>query len=250
LGKALIEYEKAMLLDPYSEQAIERLTTVYEHGGADLALLRKLERLAQSGTASSRLMEIAGRLYAEKGRYADAARCLKRAVEMDPHRRSASTALAQVYAQMDDPSAARALLMNPELQPASEPATPLIAALRAEQSGDRALAIEKYEAAIQAGDPSGIASNNLAWLYASQREQLDEALRLARWALERNPGNARVLDTLGMVQLQKRQFSQAITSFQRSLRRAALEKNSGQEQQAIAAHLASALEQAGVSPAH
>ena len=247
LAIALLEFEKAMLLDPYSESALEGLTAVYEAGNSDEALLRKLENLAQSGTPSSRLMEVAGRLYAWKGEYPDAVRCLRRAVQMDPYRKTAKVALARVYVDQQPNASAQELLTKPELQSLrQEKEFPLVAAAGAESRGDQAEAMREYEAAVEAGDPSGIASNNLAWMYAMQGKHLDRALKLAQQALEANPDSPQVLDTLGMIQLQNRKFSEAVALFQRAIRRASELKGMDSVQRTIEAHLSQALQVSGI----
>jgi tetratricopeptide (TPR) repeat protein len=249
LAVALVEYEKAMLLQPHSQQAIAGLTAVYEKGGADAALLHKLEKLALTGTPSSRLMEIAGRLYAWQHRYPDAVRCLRRAQEMDPDRSSVPLALAAAYAQKDPNAPASELLSQPEMQGLGKSGgnenSALVAALRAESRGDHGEAIRQYESAVRAGDPSGIASNNLAWLYAVEGKRLDHALELAKHALELNPGSPQVLDTIGMIHFENRQFSDAIASFQDGARRASQLPGMEDVRRTIEGHLLQALQVAG-----
>ncbi len=67
-----------------------------------------------------------------------------------------------------------------------------------------------YERALRAGDQSGVAANNLAWLYAQQGIHLDRALVLATSASKDAPNNPAVLDTLGFVHLQRREYSEAV----------------------------------------
>lgn len=252
LAVALAEYEKAMLLQPHSQEAIAGLTSVYEKGGADAALLHKLERLSQTGTPSSRLMEITGRLYAWQHRYGDAVRCLRRAQQMDPDRASVPLALAAAYAQKDPNAPASEVLSQPEMQALGESganeSSALVAALRAESRGDHSEAIRQYESAVRAGDPSGIASNNLAWLYAIDGNHLDHALELAKHALELNPGSPQVLDTIGMIHFENRQFSDAIASFQDGARRASQLPGMEDVRSTIEAHLSQALQVAGAEP--
>src|SRR6185312_2042460 len=240
LALALLEFEKAMMLDPHSLTAIEGLTKVYEAGGS-ASMPQKLEKLALSGTPSSRLLEIAGRLYAANGHNRDAERCLRRAVEMDPQRESAKMALAALYAKKFHDS--EPMLEKPEAKALdhferSSPA--LIAALDAEQRNHQDEAIQNYESLVHAGDPTGIASNNLAWIYASQPQKLDRALRLAQHALDVNPQSPQVLDTVGVIQVKRRHFTEAIALLQSGARRA-LELNESPElQHAIQSHLAEA----------
>jgi tetratricopeptide (TPR) repeat protein len=249
LALALLQYEKAMLLEPASRDAVEGLTAVYEKGDVNTPMLRKLERIAQSGTPSSRLMEITGRLYASQHMNREATRCLRRAVEMDPSRQSAALALAGAYINVDRQLDAKSLLSKHELRNlaigSDAASTSLLAALAAEHRGDRAEAVRDYEAVVRAGDPSGIASNNLAWIYATQGKNLGRALQLAQHALELKPGDPEILDTLGVVQVQNRQFTQAIASFQSGASHASEMNGMNGLQRTIEAHLAQARELAG-----
>ncbi|MFL6436669.1 MAG: tetratricopeptide repeat protein [Terriglobales bacterium] len=240
LAVALLEYEKAMLLAPHSKDAIEGLTGVYEKGGTSKAMLRKIERLAQSGTPSSRLMEVAGRLYASQHMYSDAKRCLERAIKMDPDRDSATIALAAAYVDARSNTTASELLNDAHLSRLGlfdESSSALIAALRAEHDRNLNEAIRQYESAVRAGDPSGIASNNLAWLYATRGKNLDRALQLAQQALQANPGSPQILDTLGIIEVQDRQYSQAIATFRSGIRRASELHGMAELQHTIEAHL-------------
>src|SRR5205085_10523845 len=74
----------------------------------------------------------------------------------------------------------------------------------AQRRGDVSGAIRGYELAVDAGESSGVAANNLAWEYAQQGIKLDEALHLAASAVDRDPKNPAALDTLGVVQLKRR----------------------------------------------
>jgi tetratricopeptide (TPR) repeat protein len=253
LAMALLEYEKAMLLAPHSKDAIEGLTAVYEKGRTSKAMVRKLETLAQSGTPSSRLMEIAGRLYASQHMYSDAKRCLERAIQMDPDRDSATLALAGSYVDSRSDTTANELLNDAHLRSLglfNESSSALIAALRAEQARNWNEAIRQYESAVRAGDPTGIASNNLAWLYATQGRHLDRALQLAQHALEANPGSPQILDTLGIIEVQERQYSQAIAAFRSGIRRASELHGMVELQHTIEAHLLQTQQLSGQPASH
>jgi tetratricopeptide (TPR) repeat protein len=253
LAVALLEYEKAMLLAPHSKDAIEGLAAVYEKGRTSRAMLRKLERLAQSGTPSSRLMEIAGRLYASQHIYADAKRCLERAIKMDPDRDSATLALAEASVDSRSNPTASELLNDAHLRDLglfNESSSALIAALRAEHDRNWNEAVRQYESAVSAGDPTGIASNNLAWLYATQGKHMDRALRLAQHALEANPESPQILDTLGIIKVQDRQYSQAIAAFRSGIRRASELHGMAELQHTIEAHLLQTQQLSGQPVSH
>lgn len=252
LAPALLQYEKAMLLEPNSREAIDGLTAVYQDGSMDLKMVHKLEELASNGAPSSRLMEVTGRLYALQHMHKDAKRCLRRAVEMDPDRESAVLALAEQYARDLGATRVADVMKTPEIRNIGRVAAPstsaLVAALQAEQRRDSAESIRQYEAAVRAGDPTGVASNNLAWAYATQGKNLDRALLLARHALELHPANPAVLDTLGIVQVERRQFTEAIASLKTGARIAAARNGSLELQHTIEAHLRQAYAFAGQTP--
>jgi Flp pilus assembly protein TadD len=58
------------------------------------------------------------------------------------------------------------------------------------------------------------AMNNLAYLLAQTGDSLDEALRLARKAVNKSPDNPAFLDTLGYVYLKRDQNDDALNIFQ------------------------------------
>jgi Tfp pilus assembly protein PilF len=153
-------------------------------------------------------MEIAGRLYAEKGLYKDAARVLTRVLQFDPSRTTAALALAEVHYALGNEKAASELMTSNNGWVPSAGLLKLRAA-QAQERGDVESAIQDYESAVSSGDASGLVANNLAWAYAQSGVKLDRALELATSAVERNPKNPAVLDTLGVVQLKQRNYSQA-----------------------------------------
>ena len=124
----------------------------------------------------------------------------------------------------------------------------IIAAVRAQESGDYAHAVEAYEFAIGHGDVSGLSANNLAWILAEQGEQLDRALQLAQMARQQDPKNPAVLDTLGVVHLRRREYSKAIDALKTASRLAAEAQPATTSEavtEAIQEHLAQALRLAG-----
>ncbi len=211
LGEALIQFEQAVILEPHSQAAIDGLARVYQHGAVNEALLRKMETVAQNPPESATLLEISGKLYAELGMFDDAKRCLSRAVQLDPERTTAAVALAKAQAATHDVASAA-----DSLERSSGTSAALMAGIRADQESDVSTAGQQYEAAIRHGEHSGVAANNLAWLYAEQGIHLDRALALARTAHDQQPDNPAILDTLGMVHLRRREYSDAIDWLQRA----------------------------------
>jgi tetratricopeptide (TPR) repeat protein len=205
LPEALMAFERAVVSHPSSEEAIEGLLSVYRRSKVSYAALEKMERTAQTPPVSSTLLELAGRLYADHGWYNEAIRALTKAVEADPKRATAARQLAQLQMATGDFSQASTVAAH-----VGGDFEVLVKAYHSQVSGEWQQAITNYERALRQGDQSGAAANNLAWLYAEHHAQLDRALELAETAVKLSPNNPSVLDTLGFVLLQRREYTSAV----------------------------------------
>ncbi len=218
-GAALIEYQKALITHPDSADALHGLLNVYRQGAITRSVLLQMEKVANAPPSSASLMEIAGRLYAEHGWRTDAIRALRRAVEINPQRVTAALALTNAYLAHGDPdSAKQTVLASRSIEAVTPGATAMLAAAQAQARGNDSAAIRGYEAAIRQGESSGTAANNLAWIYAQHGTKLDRALRLSLSAVERNPKDAAMLDTLGVVYLKLRNYSAATETLRKAVR--------------------------------
>ena len=211
--QALLNFERALSMQPDCEEAVDGLLRIYGTGRLSYAAIRKMEKVAQDPPASSTLLEIVGRLYGSRGLYSDAIRALKHTVEMDPKRTTAARMLAQLQANTGDFRGATQVAMKAGVDSQS-----LLSAYQEQNAGDWKRAAATYERALRAGDETGVAANNAAWLYAEHNVQLDRALLLARAAAHLTPNNPSVLDTLGFVHLQRREYSDAVKLFETAAR--------------------------------
>ncbi|HET9698768.1 MAG TPA: tetratricopeptide repeat protein [Terriglobales bacterium] len=205
IAEALVNYERAVVTHPDSEEAMNGLLDLYRRGKVSFSAIEKLERVGQEVPQSSTLLEIAGRLYADHGSYTDAIRALTEAVKLDPRRATAARILAQLQLSTGDVAQASAVASR-----AGGASETLLAAFRDQQSGKWQQAAGNYERALHDGDQTGVAANNLAWLYAEHGTQLDRALELAGDAAKFSPNNPAVLDTLGFVLFKRREYSSAV----------------------------------------
>jgi uncharacterized protein HemY len=217
------------------------LEQLYRQGNVTRPMIAKMERVASHPPVSAPLLEIAGRLYYDHGWPRDADRALRHAIAADPGRHSAAAILARVYVAEGQPASAAAILGK------FDHASAAIVRASSENSG----AAEKlYEDAIQSGDTTGIAANNLAWSYALNREHLDRALQLANLAHQLAPQNPQMMDTLGVVHLQRHEYNEAISSLRHAaeLARAPAARSSQAVLNQIEAHLRNAYRQSGQAP--
>jgi len=244
VGEALLEFEQAILLDPHNAKAIDGLTRVYRSGNITRAMLVKMEQVAAADPASATLMEIAGRLYADHGWTGDAKRALQAALRIDPQRASAAKLLARLYAARGQLSAAA-----DSAEHTGENSAALLAGVRAQENHDSSAAIKSYEQAIREGEHSGIAANNLAWLYVEQGINLERALQLSEMARSLAPDNPAVLDTVGFVRLRMRKYSDAISVLESALSMAGQRPSDPELLAQIRRHLSEAYLRAGKTQA-
>jgi tetratricopeptide (TPR) repeat protein len=246
---ALIEFQQAVILDPQSREALEGLTAVYREGKMTHELIARLEHTAAAPPRSSALMEIAGRLYSDHHEYNDAERCFTKALEIDRQRATAAMALAENAMAHNKGQAFDTLQSLAGKLGGSADA--LLAALRAQEQNQPEQAIANYETAIQRGEATGVAANNLAWLYAEKGQSLDRALELARFAHDHDPKNLAVTDTLGFVYLARREYTQAVNVLKDAVQSASASHAmpDAQTQTLLRQHLAEAYARAGAKEA-
>ena len=240
---ALIQYQQAVILDPHSREALEGLTAVYRQGALGREAIVRLERSAEAPPQSSTLMEIAGRLYGDRHLYEDAARCFRRAMEIDRQRATAAMALAETVTVAQKRQAFDQLASLTGKLGGS--ADSLLEAVRAQDQNRQEQAIAGYEDAVRRGEITGVAANNLAWLYAQKGQSLDRALELAKLAHDRDPKNPAVMDTLGFVYLTRREYSQAVNVLKDAMQLARREEIDKVTEASLREHLAAAYAGAG-----
>nr|WP_320009941.1 tetratricopeptide repeat protein [uncultured Desulfobulbus sp.] len=78
-------------------------------------------------------------------------------------------------------------------------------------------AAAQYQKVVSSFPNYYVGYNQLAWLYAKNKMQLDTALKLAKKADSLQPGNASILDTLGWIYYQKQEFSKAVENFNKAI---------------------------------
>lgn len=204
-SQALIHFERALSLRPDCEEAMAGLLKLYDMRHLSHADIQKIEHVAEEPPVSSTLLEIAGRLYAQGGWRDDAIRVLQHTVEMDPKRITAARFLARLQLASGNFAGAAQSAMKAGID-----AQALLTAYSDQSSGNWQKAIDTYEQAVRDGDQTGVAANNAAWLYAEHGVHLDRALSLAQTAAHQSPNDPAILDTLALVHLRRREYTDAV----------------------------------------
>ena len=120
----------------------------------------------------------------------------RKAIEKDPTHLEAYLALGRLYLSQNKLNEARQkyeeLAKQPELAVSSNTAIGIILAMQ----GKRDEARKFFQQAVAAdASAASIAANNLAWDYAENGGNLDEALQLAQRAKQQMPQSANASDT-------------------------------------------------------
>ncbi len=77
---------------------------------------------------------------------------------------------------------------------------------------------KKYTYAIKMSPENYIGYNQLAWLYAKQGKNLSKAMELAQKADKLLPGNASILDTMGWILYQNKDYMGALSRFETAIK--------------------------------
>jgi tetratricopeptide (TPR) repeat protein len=153
------------------------------------------------------------------GDAAPAERLLRRILDIDAEHLPAYDLLGQIYVSQQRLAEAQVEFERlVERRPGSTGARTMVAALLHLQNRvDEAKRM--YEAIVQNSTDAAVASNNLAWLYATAGGNLDVALTLAQAAKKELPDQPEVNDTLGWIYYRKGLFGLARDSLEQSVQK-------------------------------
>ena len=149
----------------------------------------------------------------------EAERVLRQVIEIDADHLPAYDLLGQLYVSQHRLADAQAEFERlARRRPDSMGARTMVAALLQLQNRvDDAR--RQYEAIVQTNADAAVASNNLAWLYATSGGNLDVALTLAQSAKKQLPDQPEVNDTLGWIYYRKGLFRLALDALEQSVRK-------------------------------
>ena len=215
---AISSFENALNVDATNFDALNGLITLYArnneldkaHARIDTAIN------AYPNMASLHYLKAQVFGYQQNGQMVEAE--LNKALELDQNYLPAYSALAALYIsskQEDRAIAQYQKIIN--LRP--ENATPyVLIGMLEDQRKNYDVAADSYRKALEKDPNSVIAANNLAWLYAvTGKGNLDEALRLAQGAVQKNPNVAGFIDTLGWVYYKKNLHTAAVEQLRKAV---------------------------------
>ncbi len=178
---------------------------------------RQIERLKDDPTAMAKIYNIKGGLYLAQNNIDQAETAFKQAIMLAPDFLKPYYGLAKIYIINKDIDSAisqyKALLERDPQQPVPF----LLMGVLSKMKGDFGAAEDYYRKALSINPDFVQAANNLAYLLADRKENLDEALALALHAKKIKKDDPYILDTLGWVYFQQGAYDDAIRELSRSV---------------------------------
>jgi Tfp pilus assembly protein PilF len=216
-ASARMAWDRALAIDPENVDAlggIAALDTAAKKPAQARAFIEA--RLAKQPDRPGLLL-LAAKVRMATGDTAGTEAALKKLLEVDPQNLQAYGFLGQIYVkQKRIADAKREYAAVIRQRPRSVPAHTMLGLL-AEAENDIPRAIEWYQKAVQLDWRAAVASNNLAWIYATRDTNLDIALQLAESASGATPTQAEFFDTLGWIYYKKQVSTMAIRTLKRAV---------------------------------
>ena len=211
------EDERALVLDPASMEALTGLVLLdIAEKNVGRARERVDARLAAQPDRSD-LLVLAARVYATAGDNAKAERTLRHVIEVNPTGNVGYAMLGQLYLEqrkLDDAKGEfeRRVKVNPK-----DVSAHTMLGMILETQRNLPDAKKKYDEVLGLDARSVVASNNLAYIYAEEGQNLDRALQLAQVAVDQMPDSPEIRDTLGWVYYKKNLPDLAVREFEQSI---------------------------------
>jgi tetratricopeptide (TPR) repeat protein len=204
------DYLKAVIrVEPQNLQANLLLSEYFRGKGNLEAQIHHLEVVNRVSPPDAELKLRLAHAYAQSGRVDQGLLLAKEAASQPRVAAAAYLVVGQLELQRGAlPQAAEALNTAIKLQPNLAPAY-FVRATVYERAGETNKAIGAYRKALTLNPKDPAVLNNLAWIYASREENLDEAIALALRAQDLAPNSASILDTLGFVYYRRKEYAKA-----------------------------------------
>jgi tetratricopeptide (TPR) repeat protein len=178
------------------------------------------ERIEKRVTAEPNradLLLLAGRVYMAEKNLRKAEQALRQVLDLAPTLPEPYLLLADAYRSMQRIDGALAEFDGLIKRNGANVSARTMAAVLEHAKGDIEGAKRRYSELLAMEPRAGLAANNLAWIYADEKQNLDVALDLAERATEQLPDYAEAWDTLGWVYHRKQLPLLAVAPFEKAV---------------------------------
>lgn len=203
-------FTRALELQPGQIDAVQGLTMLDVGERKPEQAIARLEGLLAKEPDNVRYLQVAARSYMATRSFDKAEAALRKVLAIDTNNLETYGLLGQLYLmQNKGEQALKEYDALSKQQPnAVGPHTVVAMLLQSMNRLDEAQ--KRYERVIEIDREAPVAANNLAWMYAEGRGNIDVALQLAQSARRRLPEEPAVADTLGWIYVKKQQYPLAI----------------------------------------
>jgi len=163
------------------------------------------------------LLLLAGRVYMADNNLQKAEQLLRQAIDIAPTLPEPYLYLADILRSTQRLDGARTEFDEQVERNGANIAARTMAAMLVHVKGDLEDAKRRYTELLAVEPRAALAANNLAWIYADEKQNLDVALDLAERTTEQIPDYAEAWDTLGWVYQRKQLPVLAIVPFERAV---------------------------------
>ena len=213
-------FQRAFDADPGSISAINGLTLLDVQDKQVAAARDRLEKRLAVEPKRADLLLLAGRVYLADNNLRKAEQSLRQVVDLAPFLPEPYLLLADLYRTMQRLDSARAEFDTLVTRNGADTGARTMAAVLVHAKGDLEEAKRRYTELLAMEPRAALAANNLAWIYADERQNLDLALDLAERATEQLPDYAEAWDTLGWVYHRKQLPLLAVEPFEKAVNQA------------------------------
>jgi len=210
-------FQAAFLADPGSIAALSGLTMLDMQQGRTKDARARVERRLAAEPRRVQLLLLSGRVFVADGDLVKAEGVLRQALELAPAVPEPYMLLADIYRSQKRLEPARVELDAQVQRNAANIGARSLAAVLVHVDGKLDEAKRRYIDVLGHDPRIVVAANNLAWIYADEKQNLDEALDLAQRATAQIPEYAEAWDTLGWVYVRKQVPLLAIAPFEKAV---------------------------------
>jgi tetratricopeptide (TPR) repeat protein len=203
---------------PADPRLLETLTELEVRSERATEALARLDRVVAARLASASTLLVRAELLAGMGAYERAEADVLRAFEADPTLPGAINLLFTIYRMQGKLEEARRSFEQAEEAGVLHSGARLLLGRLYLSDGDTARAREMLERVVREHPELWTAKNDLAYVLAERREDLDRAVQLAREAHTASGRNATTADTVGYAHLAAGRPEAALQQFQRAIR--------------------------------
>jgi Flp pilus assembly protein TadD len=206
-------YRKLYVPGQADTRPLEGLVTVMMARNQSDEVNKLLNEDLKKSSQSTAVRILLARVAVTTGKYNEGISHIQAMLKERPDNPELTKMLGEVYLRKGDWNQAISTLQGASKLLPKDPAVILMLANAQELAGRKQEAIGNYRRLLELQGDNPIAMNNLAFLIAETGGDLDEALKLAQRALEKNRDQPAFSDTLGWVYLKKNMHDSALQIF-------------------------------------